>query len=282
MRHVRFRASRALVLGALFFPAVALAQPSAPATTAAPTTAAPASTPPAASTSPPPAAGSVVLAPRAQSRGLAVLAVGDGSLAAWPLARALYGRPGLRPAEVDEAHARVLAGEPPPAGAGKDLTDLAETRAAIHGDDAPSRQLLSSIATQFHVRGIVVVMPATDSPPQARVFVAESASFDAARYAPEAADAGAEADWAGAIVSLDRAYGISLAPAPTPAVAPAPSLATHALPDNKEKDATSRPFYASPWFWGAVGAAALGATALYFATRDNSPSQIHLQLQVPK
>ncbi len=222
-------------------------------------------------------------APRAPSRGLAVLAVGDGSAVAWPLARALYAKPGVRPAEVDEAHARVLAGEPPLAGASKDLMDLAETRAAIHGEDAPSRQLLSSIATTFHLRGIVVVMPATDASPlpQARVFVAEGASFDAARYAPEASDAG-EPDWSGAIVSLDRTYGISIASTPAPAAKPAPDLATHALPAGNEKDATSRPFYASPWFWGAIGAAALGATALYFATRDNTPSTIHLQLQVPK
>jgi hypothetical protein len=255
--------SRALVVGALLAPGAALAEPPGPAPSAAP--------------APAPV-------PRAQGRGLAVLAVGDGSV----VARALYGKPALRPAEVDEAHARVLAGESPPAGAAKYLTDLAETRSAIHGDDAPSRQLLASIATQFHLRGIVVVMPATDTPPQARVFVAESGAFDAARYAPDLApdlgDAGAkaEADWSGAAASLDRAYAISLAPAPTPSAASAPSLATHPLPENKEKDATSRPFYASPWFWGAVGAAALGATALYFATRDNSPSQIHLQLQVPK
>ena len=50
----------------------------------------------------------------------------------------------------------------------------------------------------------------------------------------------------------------------------------------RRKDAPSKPFYASPWFWGAIGAAALGGTAFYFATRDNTPSQIHLQLQVPK
>jgi hypothetical protein len=239
-----------------------------------------------------PDAGAAVPA-RAPARGLAVLTVGDVSPAAWPLARAIYGKPALRPAEVDEAHARVLAGEPPPPGAAKELTDLAETRAAIHGDDAPSRQLLASIATTFHVRGIVVVMSSTDSSPaaspawQARVFVAETASFDAARYAPEAADAG-EADWSGAAFSLDRTYGaVALPTAGAPAISgssnPAPALATQPLPkDNKEKDATSRPFYASPWFWGAVGAAALGATGLYFATRDNTPSTIHLQLQVPK
>ncbi len=273
------RAFVSIALAGAFFARVVLAPVAAAAAEPVPSsgTAAPVA-PPAASAAP------VAPAPRTQARGLAVLAVGDGVFVAWPLARALYGKAGLRPVEIDEAHARVLAGEPPVTGAAKDLTDLAETRAAIRGDDAPSRQLLASIATQFHVRGIVVVMPAVDLPTQARVFVADSASFDAARYAPDEGKVGdtAEADWSGAVASLDRAYGISLAPAPTPVAGPAPSLATHALAENKEKDATSRPFYASPWFWGAVGAAALGATALYFATRDNAPSQIHLQLQVPK
>lgn len=270
MRSHLFVALVASAAGLSFVPSAARAEPPAVAADAGAASAAPA---------------------RLPARGLAVLAIGDVSPAAWPLARAIYGKPALRPVDVDEAHARILAGEAPAPGAAKELTDLAETRAAIHGDDAPSRQLLASIATTFHVRGIVVVMSSTDvtlAAPQARVFVAESASFDAARYTPEASDAGpAAADWSGAASSLERTYGALVPPAgPTPAATvgnPAPALATQPLPkDNKEKDATSRPFYASPWFWGAVGAAALGATGLYFATRDNTPSTVHLQLQVPK
>jgi hypothetical protein len=95
---------------------------------------------------------------------------------------------------------------------------------------------------------------------------------------------------------LERAYGgsspvvASPAPAPTTIAGttipgttiPGPALATSEPPPVKaeEKKDASKPFYTSPWFWGAVGAAAFGGAAVYFATRDNSPSTIHLQLQV--
>ncbi len=219
-------------------------------------------------------------APVSRARGLALLARA-GNADAWTLARGIYARPALRPSEIDDAHARVLAGEPPAEAAPKDLTDLAETCAAIKGDDAPSRALLASLATTFHVRGIVVFVTSSDLPPYARLFLAETGAFDAARYVAERADGG-DADWSAAIASLDRTYGVVTAPSsPRAEWAAAPTLATRDVPAGKETGG-SRPFYASPWFWGAIGAAALGGTALYFATRDNSPSSIHLQLQVPK
>ena len=95
--------------------------------------------------------------PARRDTGFAVLAQGAALAWAWPLAKELYARDAMRPPSLDEAHARVFAGEPPPADAPSDLRDLAETRAAIRGEDAPSRQLLAALATTFHLRGIVVV-----------------------------------------------------------------------------------------------------------------------------
>jgi hypothetical protein len=108
------------------------------------------------------------------------------------------------------------------------------------------------------------------SVPYARVFLADTGTFDAARYTPDVPDGGA-IDWASAVSSLDRTYGVRPS---------APPLAT--APLSRDKEGPSRPFYSSPWFWAAVGAAAFGGVALYFATRDNGPGTIHLQLQVPK
>jgi hypothetical protein len=238
-----------------------------------------ADTPPAWPTavSPPPAA--------AAERGLAVVGVdggaGDPALApvalgdtpVWKLARGVYADPSLRPA-FDEAHARALAGEAPAAGAPGDVRDLAETRAGIHGDDGPSRRLLASLAAQLHVRGVIVVLPTATA--TARVFLTSTGQFDAASYSPDPTG-----EWSGAVSSLSRAYGVSTVTSVGGETTAAPLLVTTPPPPGADA-AKGRPFYFSPWFWGAVGAAALGGVAVYFATKDNDPSTIHLQLTVPK
>jgi len=214
--------------------------------------------------------------------GVAVLAAPGAESATWPLAKDVYAKDALRPA-VDEARARVLAGEAVPAAA-PDLRDLSDERAGVHGDDGASRALLKTIATQLGVRAILVVFPG--DPPSARMFLADTGAFDAARYAPESAAAASDAGvapqrWTGTVASLERAYGAPDAAHPLRAPALATSEPPPASPPKpEEKRDDGKPFYASPWFWGAVGAAAFGGTAVFFATRDNSPSTIHLQLQV--
>jgi hypothetical protein len=221
-----------------------------------------------------PAASAPAPAPKEASRGVAVLALAGATEAAWPLAQKLYGTPELRPAALDEVHARTLAGEAPPAGSAQELLDLAETRAAVKGDDAPSRQLLASIAAKLHVRALVVVS-ATPEGPRARVFVAELGAFDAASYQP---DEGTPLAWSGAARSLARAY----APPPAkPATVPAPAASVKKVPPQRPTE-TSKKFYESGWFWGAIGAAAFAGGAVFFATRDNEPGSIHLQMQVPR
>jgi hypothetical protein len=208
--------------------------------------------------------------PTAGAHGLAVVAIADAGSVAWPLAQALYADASLRPS-FDEAHARVLVGEAPAADASTELRDLGDTRAAIHGQDAPSRQLLAGLASSLHVTGVVVVQRDGDATASARVFVAATGAFDAARYSP---DPGPQLGWRATVESLHRAFGpvVALPPVATAAVPPPP----------RTEDHTRAPFYKSPWFWGALGAAAFGAGAVYFATRDNSPDTIHLQVQVPK
>ena len=238
--------------------------------------------------------------------------------AAWALAKEAYARPSLRPPGLDEPRARVLVGEPAASGAPETTRDLADERASIHGDDGASRALLRSIASQLEVRALVVVEPGAAGVPSARVFLAESGAFDAARYEPDPAPAPAASDaapppppasldagapsaanatsdggmapssatpppppppplrWSGAVASLERAYGND------GEATRAPALATSPLPGAAPKTAESHPFYVSPWFWGAVGAAVFGGVAVYFATRDNTTGTIHLEAQVPK
>jgi hypothetical protein len=231
---------------------------------------------------------------QAAGRGLAVLGVDPpvpaaapaalGDTPVWKLARGVYADASLRPA-FDEAHARALAGEAPAPGAPADVRDLAETRAAIHGDDGASKRLLASLATQLHVRGVVVVQggtagsSGTTGTTSAKVFLAGTGQFDAASYSPDASG-----DWSSTVSSLSRAYGVSTVTTVSGETTSAPAMTLVPTPPPPGADSSShgKPFYYSPWFWGAVGAAALGGVAVYFATRDSDPSTIHLQLQVPK
>jgi hypothetical protein len=203
--------------------------------------------------------------------GLAVVALAGAADAAWPLAQALYAEPTVRAMGIDEAHARVLCGEPAAPTAAVDLRDLSATIAAVHGDDAPSRALLTEVSRRFAVRGLVVVR-VEGTHPSARVFLVAVEAFDTATYEP---DEGSPLAWSASVRLLARSFGSA------PPVVAAPQLATHSEPSIENSPPPRRHFYESGWFWGAVVAAALGGGAIYLATRDNSGSTIHLELQTP-
>ncbi len=203
-----------------------------------------------------------------------------GDTPVWKLARGVYGDASLRPA-FDEAHARALAGEAPAAGAPADVRDLAETRAAIHGDDGASSACwrASPRSCTCAVSSWCWAHRRRDGATSAKVFLAGTGQFDAASYAPDASG-----DWSSTVSSLSRAYGMSTVTTVSGETTSAPAMTLVPTPPPPGSDSPShgKPFYYSPWFWGAVGAAALGGVAVYFATRDSDPSTIHLQLQVPK
>jgi hypothetical protein len=222
-------------------------------------------------------------------KGLAVVAEGDTGTAAAALARAVYADPALLPLGLDEVHARTLAGGVVAPDAPKDVRDLADTRAALHGDDAPSRSLLGSLAASLHLKGLVVVEVADQGKQVARVFVASSGAFDTVIYEADPSPpvtwggAGAAVTWSGATAALHRAFAEPVAAPPVLTPAPLAALAPTPAPIQGELvPGASRPFYTSPWFWGAIGAAAFAGAAFYFATRDNSDPNIQLQVQVPR
>jgi hypothetical protein len=224
--------------------------------------------------------------PAPTPKGLAIVAEGDTAASASTLARAVYGDPGLLPSTLDEGRARALAGAPVPPDAPRELRDLAETRAAIHGDDAPSRNLLVGLAASLHVKGLVVVEAHTNDRPAARVFLASTGTFDAVLYESDPppvvtwGSGGSVVTWSGTASALHRNFANPLPVAPV--LGPPAALAPTPLPISDEKVPQTRPFYASPWFWGAIGAAAFAGAAFYFATRDSSDPNIQLQVQVPK
>jgi hypothetical protein len=211
--------------------------------------------------------------PAASGEGVAVVALPAATDAAWPLAQAIYGDASLRANTIDEAYARILCGEPPAPGASAEERDVADTIAAVRGDDAPSRALLSALAHRFGLRALVVVR-VDGGHPVAHVFLADLGAFDAATYVPDAGRL--PVSWSAAARSLARTLGS----APPTSSAAAPALATHEVPPADGRGG-HRLFYSSPWFWGAVGLAAAAAGVTYLLTRDSGSPTIHLVVQVP-
>ncbi|MEO8801222.1 MAG: hypothetical protein ABI551_25240, partial [Polyangiaceae bacterium] len=191
------------------------------------------------------------------ARGFGVVAVDGAKDPAGQIARAIYARASLRPdASLDESRAQVLIGEAaPPA-----LADIAARRAAIKGEDAASQQLLSGLATDFHLRGVIVVScesanaapptstwggrsapdpsssaaPATQPPtcsPVAKLFLAatpgKAARFDPDTYVPDISlDATKPLAWTASVAAIDASYG----DASERLVKAAPAAATHPSP----------------------------------------------------
>jgi hypothetical protein len=197
------------------------------------------------------------------ARGVAVVATEGSTDAAWPLARDVYASSILRPS-IDERRARVLAGE---SVAGDDVRPLAELRAGIKGEDAASKQLLAAIADEVGAQGLLLVQVDGTGKATARQWVSASKSFDAAIYVASHEDG--KVTWPGVASSLEKQWG-----------PPPPQLVENAKPITSDKPASSKPFYLSPWFWGAIGAAVVGAVAVILATQDLSSDSIKLKLRV--
>lgn len=262
-------------------------QTSVPSTWAVPSASAPPPVAPATPVVAPPSPASTVSTPApptttvSAGKGVAVLALAGATDPAWRLAARVYRGP-LRPSALDEAHARALVGETPPPSAARDVQDLAETRGAIHGEDAPSRRLLASLAAQLGVEAIVVVQKDGAEPATARVFLASNGAFDAARYAED------NGSWEPTAASLERTLKADsrVVAGPTGAGTTAPAEVPVAPGGKGEPPPSdgSKPFYRSVWFWGALGAAVFAGGAIFLATRDNGDGTgpMHVQMKVPR
>jgi hypothetical protein len=211
-----------------------------------------------------------------EHHGFAVVAVDGATDVAWPLAQRVYRSAVLRPAAIDDARARVLAGEAAPPLAPPELTELAELRAGVKGDDAASREVLAALAQKLGVHAIVVVFGRQEAEgPSARVYVVDLRAFDAARYMPDPSTA-PNVVWDGAIRSLERPY--------VPQEQKPLGVVERVPPPTKRsngKASESKAFYESPWFWVAVGTAALVAGGVLIATNIQTNDTIHLQVRLP-
>jgi hypothetical protein len=251
-----------LALATTVLPAVA-AEPSPGASSSAP----------AASTQP--AASALAAAPEAPAverahveatrvdlaRGVAVVAEGEGALEpAWALATRVYRDPLLRPAGLDDTTARALAGEAP-ARATPKLAELADLRKALGGEGAASRRLLASLGAELGVSALLVVYVPAAGQRRARLYSVAAGAFARPELWPQPNPEGLPS-WEAAAAWLH-----------------ARAAASRASAGKKPAEPAKSPF-ASGWFWGAVGAAAALAIVAVIATRDETPSTIHLQGRV--
>jgi hypothetical protein len=148
--------------------------------------------------------------------------------------------------------------------------------------------LLTSLVVALHVKGLIVVEMPDGAKPTARVFVSNTRAFDAVVYESDPSAVvtwgteGPAATWSGALTALHRGFADPAVIVPViPAASRGVALQHVALPIEGEKSG-GKPFYTSPWFWGALAAAAFGGVAVYLVSRGSSDPTIQLEVQVPK
>lgn len=243
------RVASALVAFALISPSLASAAEgaSAPAPTAGPAPA--------------------LVEPAVSRRGVAVVAIGEGAAdATWPVALAVYGDEALRP-RLKDRDARVLAGAEPPKEAPKETQEFAELRAQVRGDDAASRLMLKEIARRTSTVALVLVWPKSDAsstaptPAQARLYDAADDTVDPSLHRE------GSAGWSALVTTLRGRYA---KPDGAAASASAPSTPTKGeLPKGTPGKGGST-ILSSPWFWGAVAVAVLGAVVMVATSSSTS------------
>jgi hypothetical protein len=192
--------------------------------------------------------------------GVAVVAIDDAVDPAWGLATRVYSDPLLRPAKLDDATARTLAGEPVAPSASPRLHELSQARKALKGDDPMAGRIAASIAADLGGANLLVVRQ-TARGPHARLFLASSRSF----YSPDLwqqKNVEGTPSWEAAVAWL---HGHALASRPMPQPEPAKSTS----------------IFRSGWFWGAIGAAAtIGIVAATIGSSDDSSDSLHVRGRV--
>lgn len=244
--------------------------------------------------------------PAPAAHGALVVAIADG---VGPAARALafdvYRDAELRPG-IDDATARVLAGDDAPEGAPARLKEIAELRVSIlhAGSELVARRLLASLGTELGA-ALVVSVGGSAVSPVARMLRPGAVAFESVQLVatieqtPAGHDGGhpqtpgpREFHWSSATDTLRRflpSPPASVTPTgaapvgPIPVATPPGPLAPRAEAANAPPEPTEpRPFYKSPWFWGSVaGAAAVGLSvfAISRATASGT-TDVHLSGKV--
>ncbi len=214
------------------------------------------------------------------SHGALVVALGNNVTSATKaLAKEVYRDERLQPS-IDEATAKVLAGEPAAPDAPQALQSLARVRESLPASpDDLGAKLIAAIGQERHA-DIVVAVSMTGDRPVARVVRVVSAKYESVVI--EGSVEHGEGDaihyaWPGATSALLQLY---VPPAAAATNAPiAPKKVDSAPPQPATKSSS---WYKSPWFWGPVGAVVATGAAILIASQatKNDVTTLHLRGQV--
>jgi hypothetical protein len=218
----------------------------------------------------------VVWADEPASNGVVVVALPGATDAAWPIARALYGRFGMLPPGLTDAEARTLAGEtvpvpvldaPPATSAPATPTAKA---ASVPTATNPSRERLAHLTR---------LREEVEKPATRHEALADLVRITHAR--------GAVIVGAAAGVTITRTYSAETKLIADALTSPSENvdidkIAAEARTKTAAKTEANS-FLRSPWTWVAVGAGALLGTVLYLTTRSSSTSDtVPLRLQTDR
>lgn len=218
---------------------------------------------------------------RSAPRGVIVLAMSDDAIpAARALAREVYAEDVLRPT-IDDATARVLAGEAPPPNAGPKLVEIADVRKAAQGapSDAVTKRLFTSLGDDL---GAILVVPVTmrDHRPAARIVSVAKGAFEPVELsgAIEAQpDGSSRVTWSGVATILKGLVPKPVAPPPSSSSAPSKAPAGPLAP---KKDEAPSSFWSSPWTWVGAGVVVAAGVVVFAVSQTQGDGGLRMQGRV--
>jgi hypothetical protein len=202
-----------------------------------------------------------------------VIAIGDDAgPAARALAREAYADAGLRP-RLDDATARVLAGEAPKEGAAAKLTEIAELRKAAHdaSTDVVTRRLFASLGADL---GAVLVVPVTirDGRPTARVLSVDRGVFEpvvlSGSIEPDSTTGSPRVTWTGVAPILSGLLPKSARPAEGGAPGASTDGGVKPGPLAPKKEEPPRSFWSSPWTWVGIGTVVVAGVVVFAVSQS--------------
>ncbi|MBK8253248.1 MAG: hypothetical protein IPK82_11355 [Polyangiaceae bacterium] len=196
----------------------------------------------------------------------------DSAAAARALAREVYTDEAHRP-RIDDATARVLAGDAPAPNAPPKLTEIADLRAAIaaSANETASRRLLQSLGADLGA-AFVIAVSTRDNKPVARVLNVATGAFLpielTASLEPQP-NAAPRPKWTEVPVLLAAIASKS------PAKSPTKSGPVGPVAPKKDEP---KSFWTSPWTWAGVGVV-VAAGVIVFAVSQTQNDGGGLRLQ---